>query len=89
MHQLTIKNSVFELPLFSGVKDLLIVGNASIVVERSFDGEAYYPLTDNAGNEIAPLQNPGVIYNAQIENLSRSVKLRLRLLSGSAKVEIA
>jgi hypothetical protein len=88
--ELTEENTVGKLPLFSGVRDLLIAGEGSVRLERTFDGLKYYPLTDNVGNIVPNLvSKTGVMFNAQIENNSRGLQLRIVLLHGHAKVEMS
>lgn len=62
-----------------GVANVLIYGMGSLVILRSIDGSDFYPMTDDGGNtvEFYSAEPGGVMFNADIENRSKSVKYML------------
>jgi|TARA_Y100000310_G_C20586650_1_gene765769 hypothetical protein len=89
MIALTTESPIGGIRSFVGEKDLLIIGDGSVVIEKSLDkGENFYPITDQSGDIVLLESDESVIYNAKIENSNGVVQYRVVLKSGSASYEV-
>ena len=86
------ENEVADLPFFSGVQHVLIVGSGDVQFLKSLDGKkTWFPLTDSSG-EIVEFSSKGedsVIFNSEIENHSQQVHYSVKCLDGEIEYMVA
>lgn len=90
MKEINETDGVVGLGFFTGVRQLLIVGEGEVVIYKSVSGFSY-PMTDGSG-EVVTFSGDSpddVLFNSEIENNSQLVRYSLECVSGQIKYVVA